>query len=281
MWLVEARPAELWANEVSRRVATTLVAPARLDAFAAGHGGVDLRTAKEFVAAGFADSTLTLVSTPVQAEPIVAAFGSGAVTVDGRSTDHGVTRVWARRANRPAGEELAVFGERAVGWERGRCQMLRVASLLAEGRLHRALPALHVEPLASAAAAVGDAPIRAFAPGPFQGEYTKGLGGLLRAATAVAATVRPGSRSDLVFHFALFGAWGHDAPGAVDRLAAAFETLGLDPIGRLMGVDSAIDGPHTWSQDGTLRLEVSLDANAMARGLHAATDASVEEMMSY
>lgn len=281
VWLVEARLADLWANEVVRRVATTLVAPARLDAFAAGHGGVDLRTARQFVAAGFPDSTLALVSAPVQAERIVAAFGSGAVTVDGQSIDHGVTRVWGRRGNRPATEELAIFGERAVGWERGRCQMLRVASLFAEGRLHRALPALHVEPLASASAAVGDAPIRAFAPGPFRGEYATGLGGLLRAATAVAATVRPGSRSDLVLHFALLGAWEHDAAGAADRLAAAFETLAWDPIGRLVGVESAIDGPHTWSQDGTLRLEVSLDANSMARGLHAAADASVEEMMSY
>jgi hypothetical protein len=281
LWLVEARPAGLWANPVTHRVATTLVQPARFDAFAAGHGGIDLRQAREFVAAGFEASTLALVSTPVRAERLEAAFASRALTVEGRSVDHGVTRIWGRRGGEAAGEELAVFGEQAAGWERGRCGILRVASLFAEGRLRRALPALKAEPLASAAAAIRDAPIRAFAPGPFDGEFARGLGGLLRATTAVAATVQPRAEAELLCHIALMGAWGQDAPAAADRLSAVFETLALDPIGRLMGVDSPVSGPHSWSQDGTLRLEVSLDASAVARGLHAATDATVEEMMAY
>jgi hypothetical protein len=280
-WLVDARPADLWANRVTHHVATTLVPTARFDAFAAGHGGVDLRQAREFVAAGFEASSLALVSTPIVPERLEAAFASRALTVEGRSVDHGVTRVWGKRGDEAAGEQLAIFGEQAVGWERGRSGILRVAALFAEGRLRRALAALKAEPLASAATEIGDGPIRVFAPGPFEGEFAGGLGGLLRATTAVAATIRPRAQAELLCHIALMGAWGQDAPAAADRLSAVFETLALDPIGRLMGIDRPLSGPHSWSQGGTIRLEVSLDANAVARGLHAATGATVEEMMAY
>ncbi len=282
VWLVEVRAAELWANSATRSVATTLLQPARLDAFSAGHGGVDLRQATEIVAAGFADSSLALLSLPVQKERLVTAFGSRPIAIDGRSDERGVTRVWAKRVDNQGEEELAVFADRAVGLERGsRCSALGVAALFAQGRLRRAMPALRAEPLASAASAVGDAPIRAFAPGPFGGAYAKGLGGLLGACTAVAVVVRPRGNSELVFDVALLGAWGRDAAAGAERLAAVFDTLSIDPLGRLMGIDHAVVGPLTWPQDGTLRLEVSLDARALARGLYAATSGAVDEVMAY
>jgi hypothetical protein len=280
-WLVEARPEDLWSDPVTRRVASLLIQAGRFDAFAAGHGGVDLRQARELVVGSFDASTVALVAAPVQADRLVAAFVARNPTIDGRSADRGVTRVWGRRGDGTVGEELVVFDGQAAGWERGRCHVLRAATLFAEGRLHRAMPALRAEPLATAAMAIGEAPLRAFAPGPFDGEIAKGLGGLLRAATAVAASVRSRSDDELVFSFALIGAWGHDLAGAADRLSAVFETLAVDPLGRLIGADRAIAGPHTWLDAGTLRLEVTLSADGVARGLHDATEATVDEMMAY
>ncbi len=281
IWLVQARPTDLWSGAATHRVATRLVPPARLDSFAAGHGGVDLRQTREMVVAGFDASTVTLVSTPCVPERVVAAFSARTTPIHGSVTEQEISRVWGSRGDGSVGEELAVFDNRAVGLERGRGHVLRVATLFAEGRLHRALPALRAQPLAAAAAAIGEAPLRAFAPGPFDGEAAQGLGGLLRATTAVAATVRSRSDTELVFHFSLIGAWGKDADRATERLSAVFETLAVDPVGRLIGADRPVAGPYTWHDSGTLRLEVTLDADTVARGLHDATEASVEEMMSY
>ena len=101
-------------------------------------------------------------------------------------------------------------------------------------------PALRSDPLAAAAELVGPAPLRFFAPGPFEGEWSSGLGGLLRASTAIAVAVHPivQERRDLLeVQLALVGAWGTDALAATQRLAAALGLLFNDSLGRLLGLD--------------------------------------------
>ena len=49
----------------------------------------------------------------------------------------------------------------------------------------------------------------------------------------------------------------------------------------MVGMDHPIDGPTVFADADALRLDVTLDASALARGIHIAADASVAEIMAY
>jgi hypothetical protein len=282
LWLLEVHAEELLASPVVAPAVALLVPPARFDAFAEHQGGVDLRRVSRLVVAGYEGATLTLAATPVQPARVEAAFTARALNVDGRAVEGGVTRLWGTvGAER---EQVALFDRAAVGLERGHFGPLRAATYFARGMLKRAQPALRVEPLARIARLLGDAPLRAFAPGPFEGAWGAGLGGLLRATTAAGASVHVAERPPsgaLEVQLVLAGAWGADAPRAAERLAAAFQLLADDPLGRLLGIDHPLEDPRVSGDDEALRLQVVLDPLAVARGLKAATDARISEIMAY
>ena len=282
VWLIDARAQELLASPVLAPGVALVLPPARFDAFAEHHGGIDLRRLSRLVVAQYDGATLALGSTAVQAARVEAAFAARAVNVEGRAIEGGVTRFWGSvGAER---EQVALFDGAAVGLERGRLGPLRAAIYFARGMLKRALPALRAEPLAGVANLLGDAPLRGFAPGPFEGEWGAGLGGLLRATTAVGASLHVSRRpagGALEVQVVLAGAWGTDAPRAAERFAAAFQLLATDPLGRLMGIDHPLEEPRVSGDDEALRLQVVLDPLALARGLQAATDARISEIMAY
>src|SRR5262249_30711464 len=161
--------------------------------------------------------------------------------LDGRAEDRGnaadgtpyepITRLFgtvhARR------EQIAIFGHDGVALERGRFGPLRAAEAFAQARLKKAKPALKTQPLARADALPGDAPVRGFAPGPFEGPWEKGFGGLLRAASAAGLSVRPskGTRGLAVLDFKLLlmGGWKDVADDATLRLKAWYARFGEEP----------------------------------------------------
>jgi hypothetical protein len=291
VWLVELRPSDIWHDRVLGPAVATIVKPERLEAFARHSGGVDLREMRALVVAGYDGTTLALARTTTQPARVEAAFAARALSVEGRAVDGGVTRCWGIvRGDR---EELALLGGEGVGLERGHAGPLQAAVYFAQGRLRRALPALSADPLARGAALAGDAPVRAFAPGPFTGEWGRGLGGLLRAATAVAVVIRPVARADrtpersdrqgtdaIDARLIVTGAWGDEAPLAAQRLAAAFRVLADDPLGQLLRINHPLEEPRLSADRDAVQLGLVLDSEALAKGLHAATDAKIAEIMA-
>jgi len=279
-WLVDARAEELLASPVLAPGVALILPAARFDAFAQHHGGIDLRRLSHLVIAQYDGATLALGKIAVQAARVEAAFATRAVTVEGRAMEGGVTRFWGTVGGDR--EQVALFDGEAVGLERGHFGPLRAAIYFARGMLKRARPALVAEPLAGVAKLLGDAPLRAFAPGPFEGEWAAGLGGLLRATTALGASLHVSDRPTggaLEVQVVLAGAWGADAPRAAERLAAAFQLLANDPLGRLLGIDHPLEELRVSGDAEALRLQVVLDALGVARGLKAATDARISEIM--
>lgn len=300
VWLLDLRPQELMVNDASRQALAEVLPEDRFVAFASRHGGIDPRASKELVVASYPEAILTMAEVRFDPAPVEAAFAARALSVDGRAVEGEVTRTWGSVTDGKdmAREQLALLGRDAVMLERGHLGPLRAALAFAGGKLHRSLPALRAEPLKRAAELLGDAPARAFAPGPFEGEWAAGLGGLLRASTAAAVSAWPhGSSQDgtanLFFRVVLLGAWGADAPAAADRLRAAFDVLANDPLGKLMGVDHPVqdvrtghvlgEGPqnNNGTETTALVLEVALDAVALARGLRAATAGTVADIMRF
>ncbi|HEY8086230.1 MAG TPA: hypothetical protein VIF09_00245 [Polyangiaceae bacterium] len=280
VWLVDARLRELFTSSVLMTAIATILPEERLDAFAKRHGGVDLRQATELAIAGYPETVLAVADAVLDPVRIESAFAARAVGVDGRAVDGPVTRTWGTVGS--TREQIAIFGREAVALEQGRFGPLRAAEYFARGKLRRALPALKAEPLARAATLLGDAPLRAFAPGPFEGAWARGLGGLLAGATAAAAAATPidAPRPGLDLRFVVTGAWGTDAPAAADRLRAAFEVLAGDSLGRLLGLDRPLVAASSSGDAEALRLQVSLDAGRLAQGLHAATGATITEIMA-
>ncbi len=290
-WLVQARPGELASDALLAPAIGAVVPEERFAAFALRHGGVDLRQARELVVAGFPETTLTLARLPVSEALIESAFAARASAVDGRAIEGSVTRFWGTVGLER--EQVAVFGGDAVGLERGHLGPMRASLQFAAGKLRRAVPALRAEPLARAAVLLdgdGPAPIRGFAPGPFEGDWAAGLGGLLRATTAIAGAARPrplatpGEQKPsaaLWVTLLLTGAWGDQAGAAADRLGAAFRVLAEDPLGRLLGLDHPLDGPRVSGEADAVRLDVTLDPLAIGRGLRAATSATMREILAY
>jgi hypothetical protein len=283
-WLVTARARELLADARLAPAVAAVLPPERFDAFAASHGGLDLRRCDELAVAGFGDTALAIARTRFEPALVEAAFAKGALAVESRAVEGGVVRFWGSvGAER---EQVALLGGEGIAVERGRLGPLRAAIYFAEGKLKRARPALRADPLAAAAALLGDAPVRAFAPGPFAGEWAAGLGGLLGVTTALglAVTVEPRpAAGEVTLHgrVVLCGAWGDEAPAAAQRLGAAFQLLARDPLGRLLGLDHPFEEPHVSGQPDALRLDVLLDPFVLARGIHAATDAKIAEVMAY
>jgi hypothetical protein len=285
VWLVEARPRELLADPVLGPALAGIVPNARFDEFARRQGQVDLRQAEQVAVASTVRgvrATLGLAMVHIEPGRVEAAFGARARNVEGRAVERGVTRFWGTVGDER--EQVAVFGREGVGIERGGLGPLQPAIYFAQGRLKRSLPALRADPLAAVAARLGDAPLRAFAPGPFDGDWAKGVGGLLAAATAVGARLRSGVRASngaLDVRLVMTGAWGGSAAAAAQRLEGTFEVLAMDPLGRLMGLDRPLDGPRATADGDALSLNVALDPAVMTLGLRAATDAPMAEIMGF
>jgi hypothetical protein len=288
-WLLQCRPRQLAASPALIPAIAAVISEERFAAFARGHGGVDLREIDDLAIAGFPEATLALARTLVSEARLEASFAERASSVDGRAIEGDVTRFWGTVGRER--EQIAVLGREGVALERGRLGPLRAALYFAEGKLRRALPALRAEPLARAAALLdGDhpAPVRGFAPGPFEGDWAAGLGGLLRAATAVAVSATPveepsgpTARSILRVRVVVTGAWGEQAAAAAERLGAAFGVFASDPLGRLLGLDHPLEGPTLSGEADALHLELGLDPLPIGRGLNAATGASVAEILAF
>ncbi|MGH7436171.1 MAG: hypothetical protein ACRENE_10905 [Polyangiaceae bacterium] len=281
-WLVDLRPPELLSSAAVGSGVDLVVPGSHFDAFAQHHGGVDLRRASEVAVAGFADVTLSLVRATVDPARVEKAFSDRAGGVEGRAIEPGIVRFWGTVG--PARQQMAVFGHKAVALEQGQFGPLRVATYFAQGKLRRSPQALRADPLAGAAERLGDAPARAFARGPFTGPWAKGLGGLLAAATAGAASARPvrTARGDegLKLTVLVLGAWGDDSAQALARLGAAFNVLAQDPLGRLCGLDRPLEGPHVVGDATEVRLEVTVDPTLLARGIRDATGGTAADIVA-
>ncbi|MEA2748116.1 MAG: hypothetical protein QOI41_2259 [Myxococcales bacterium] len=280
-WVVDARPRAVAETPDLIPVIALVVPEARFATFAAAHGGIDLRQITDLCVAKYKDSLLTVARAPVDPARLERTFADRMTHPGGRSVDvvnPPVVRVWGE-VNGEA-QQLVVFARELVALEQGKAGPVRATEAFALGKLRRAQPVLRGGPLARAVALVGDAPVRAFAPGPFEGETAQGLGGLMRASTAVAASARfADAPAKLAIRIVLTGAWGKDAPAAAERLAAAVHVVSESAFGRLLGLDHPVVSPQVRGMADALVVDVTIDGASLARGMHDALDAEIGDIM--
>ena len=280
-WLVEAKPRAIAQSVDLIPAIATIIPEDRFATFTATHGGVDPRQIEDLCVSHHKDVTLTIARAPIDPDKVIDTFerrSSRPPTRTVLATNPVVTRILGEVKDEKQG--VIVFGREELALEQGGAGPLRAAEAFAFGKLRRAQPALRGAALSRAADVVGDAPLRAFAPGPFEGEAAQGLGGLLRAATAVAISVVPvRGAARVAVRLVLTGAWGADAPSAGERLAAAVHVLSESVVGKLFGLDRPLEGPRVRTAPEALILEATYDAEVLARGVHDAVDAEVTDIM--
>jgi hypothetical protein len=155
----------------------------------------------------------------------------------------------------------------------------RIASLYADGKLKRSPTLLAEEPLRSLDTRFGDAPLRAFALGPFEGELARGARGLLAGATAIGGAVRPSAREGLLVVVAVAGDFSRSGPAASKELAAAWDDLAGGTLGHLLGLDRPVEKPLATHAADAVAVTVEIDPARLAQGLASATSARIEEIM--
>lgn len=283
-WLVEAKP-RLIAQSVDLIPAIATVIPEeRFALFAATHA-VDLRQIEDLCVARHRESTLSIARAPIDPNKVLGVFEERSSKPPIRTTiapNPPVIRSAGSWKEEP--RTITVFAREAIAFEQGKPgaqpTSIRIAEAFALGKLKRAPTALRGAALARAAEVVGDAPVRAFAPGPFTGETAQGLGGLLRASTAIAIAATPVRGSPrIAVRIVLTGAWGEDAPAAAERLAAAIHVVSESRLGKLFGIDHPVEAPRVRSAPEALIFEATYDAAALARGVHDAVEAEVDDIM--
>jgi hypothetical protein len=279
-WLVEAKPRTIAEMPDLIPAIAVVVPEARFARYVATHGGVDPRQVQDLCIARYRDATLTIARTPLDPARVETAFSERLTRPGGRTVEvpnPPVVRIWGEATGEA--QQLVVLGREAVVLEEGRAGPARAATAFALGKLKRAVPALGGAALKQVASLVGDAPLRVFAPGPFEGEMAKGLGGLLRASTAVGASARlAGPPARIAVRLVLTGAWGQEAPAAGERLAAAVHVVSESGMGHLFGLHQPLDAPRVSTTEDALVVDATLDGAALAKGLRDAVEANVDEI---
>ena len=281
-WLVEVKPRAV-AEVPDLIPAIGLVFPEeRLRTFTVSHGGIDLRQVQDLCIARYRETLLSVARVPLDPEKVDAAFETRATKTVTRTfiaPNPRVVRLSSEVGAEP--QQLLIFGRESVALEQGKPGPLRAAEAFAFGKLKKAQPALRGAALREMTQILGDAaPVRAFAPGPFEGETANGLGGLMRAATAFGASARwAGTGSNIAVRVVLTGAWGDDPKAAAERLGAAAHVLSESPIGHLLGLHRPIQEPTVRVEPDALVLDAVVDGDALARGIHDAVDAEVADIM--
>lgn len=293
--LVLVKPKALYAQTDLRPAIDELLPEEDMLAFATRHGSVDPRQLDEVAVGIYPHTTLVLGSGVVDPTRVEQAFGARTLGIDGRKIDHAgsalttVTRAWAEAAvvgSPNHHEELVTFGRSAVGWQiddppstPSQIGPLRASELFALKKLAKSRPALAAPPLDSAASTFGDAPVRMFFLGPFEGEWATAMGGLLRAATAVGASATSDGSGNLRVTVGVFGAFGDKAPQAAERLAGVVDVLGQSALGKLAGLDHPVSPFQARSTPDSAVIEGRIDARQLVRGVRAATGAQIAEIM--
>ena len=280
-WVVEAKPRQIAEIPDLIPAIATVLPEERLQLFTASHGGIDLRQTKDLCIVQYKDSQLAVADVPLDPDRIARAF-------DQRTADPAKRTLLATnpRVMKLVGkvndedQRVLTFGLEAIALERGASGPLRAAEAFGFMKLKKAQPVLKGAALKRAAEALGDAPFRVFAAGPFEEETARGLGGILRATTAAGASAAwSGQSANIAIRVVLIGAWGEDGPAAAQRLAAGANVLTTSNVGRLFGLDNPVRSATAHVERDALVLEATIDGNALAKGLHDALDANVAEIM--
>jgi hypothetical protein len=284
-WAVFTQPREIAAIPFLIPEIARIAPEENLTRFAASVG-FDLRQIPEAAVASYAagegaESMVYLVRHNADPLAIERLFRARIIAAEHRSVDRAdVVRVSGKVGTSEI--TLLVAGPDVVAFQVGGSPArgpVRIASLYALEKLKRSPTLLSEDPLKALDHRLGQAPARAFAVGPFEGELARGARGLLAGATAIGATVRPSARDGLLLVIAVAGDFSKSGAAAAHELVVAWDELARGSFGHLLGLDEPIEKPLPTFSDEAVAIAVQLDPVKLSKGIASATSARIEEIM--
>jgi hypothetical protein len=263
-WLFVADLAQLRAAPAGRQLLDTLMPEERIEHYATS-SGVDVRRARALLVASYPLAELTVIETrggEVEAERHFAdRLPAGPVSDSPHPRVHLLQGVVGGYP-----ETLVSVDDLLVARSTGDPTPARVVALRAMGRLGRSPSALEGAALSRIPKDILDAPLRFYAPGPFQDEWARGGRGLLAAAEAVAVAVSP-SGDEVVIRVVLSGQWNDQD---VERAGRAWDELARSGFGALLGLADPPGAPEITHGDDVLSLRTRAPLSTFSAGVAAA-----------
>lgn len=277
-WMIVADLQEIRSSPVLEKSISQFFPEFRLQAFE--HvTAIDLRRVRHAVVASYEGAMLYVVDgvrDPLEAE---RRFRARLMSEIVRSVHRDDAIVVTGKSGAKVKRAIAALLPEVVVVESGDDRRAKASLLYALGRLRRSPRALETPDLSMLAARLGRAPVLAFAPGPFEAEWARGVRGLLGASTAAGASVRVTPIGTLQASFALAGAWGEQAEAAAKRLAESWGDIAESSFGRLAGLNQPVRDPLSTHAEEAVSLTVEVDTDRFLAGLRAAVSAQVSEIM--
>jgi len=283
-WIVLARPSDITSIPWLIPSIASFVPETRFNRFAASVG-IDLRQTREALVASYAtdegEALVEIVRHKGDPRGIERLFRDRISAELVRSVDRPDLVRMSGRVGKSAhafaamGADVVCF-QQSGSLKRGPC---RIAALLAEDKLKKTAKLGTDESLRALDTRLGPAPVRFFAPGPFEGELARGVRGLAAAATALGAVARPSAREGIFVTFALTGDFSTSGEPASRELSAAWDDLAKGSFGHLLGLDKPVTPPLSTFAADAVSLSVELDPKKLAKGLADATTNEIEAIM--
>jgi len=283
-YVVLARPREIAAIPWLIPSIAAFASEERLDRFAR-FTAIDLRQTPEALVAAYTteegEATIELARHAGNAQTIERAFRDRISSEAERFVDRpDLIRVTgkiglSKHAFAALGPDVVCF-QQGGSMKRGPC---RIATLFATNKLKRTTRLFSDESLRVLDARLGPAPLRAFAPGPFEGDVARAARGLGAAATALGAAVRPSAREALFLSLALTGDFSTTGDVASRELQAAWQDLASGSFGHLLGLDAPVTTPLATYATDAVSLVVELDPRKLSKGLADATTNEIDAIM--
>jgi hypothetical protein len=272
-WLVVADLKALSKEPRIREAVGSVVSDRRLEEYAA-YSGVDLRRASAALVAAYPLSMLYVVETRGSEVEIERRFIERVDPGPVRANPHPRVRL-LQGVIGGYPRTLVTAEGRFAAWSDGDPAPARAAGLYAAGRLATVPSALEGAAFMDLPKNIHDAPIRAYAAGPFEGAWAGAAQGALSGATGVAVAARP-VEDELHVRVALGGDW---EPEDIARVEAAWTRNASSQLGSLQGLSEPAAAPRTVFSERVLEWSTSLRLKPLLDGLYAAVGAQVDELM--
>ena len=272
-WLLVGRPREIAQTRWLRESLSRLFPEDRLDAFAHATG-LDLRESREGLIAGFDFGTLYLATTTGSNERVEELFRNRLPAGPIEHHPHPDLLVLGGMLGETPAALVSQRGH-LVGVSFGDPTLARIVEAYAQARL-KSVTALHGAALASLPDAMHDAPVRFYAPGPFDDEWRGAIHGILGVATAVGVTARPLPPDQIRIRVEVAGDWSEDGPRAREAAQQSYAELVTSSLGRLLALDGT---PIVTVAPDRISLSVDLLLGPLVNGLYAAVSADVWELL--
>lgn len=276
-WLVAAEPKSLYEQAEVATAISNLFPKERLDAFARA-SGIELRALRSGVIAGFDLGTLYLAEAPdrigvaqqafverLVSDPLIKRMGKGVTHTKGII---GLTP-----------ESFVTIDGLGIGLSVGDPTLTTIAGAFALGKLEKSPSALQGAALRELPESLVDYPLRFYAPGPFEGDWTKGAKGLLADTLAVAIVARPEPHGVLRVAITAMGDYGDALAETNQRVRLSYSDLAQSDLGRLLGLGSEQVAPEVTVEAHGITINVSLPLKRLLDGLYTAVAANVWEML--